>query len=90
MKTSDLGKRGREKIVMAMDSFCLSKTAKKSYQLVTDSSKQWALIDTQIPLQNGLAEGQGFEPWVPFSTRHFECRTIDLSDNPPNIGKSSM
>lgn len=30
-----------------------------------------------------LAEGLGFEPRVPLGTRHFECRTIDHSDNPP-------
>ena len=31
-----------------------------------------------------LAESQGFEPWVPCGTRHFECRTFDLSDNSPD------
>ena len=37
-----------------------------------------------IALKATMAEGQGFEPWVGSSpTRHFECRTIDHSDNPP-------
>jgi hypothetical protein len=32
-----------------------------------------------------LAERQGFEPWVPLGTRHFECRTIDHSDISPRF-----
>ena len=30
-----------------------------------------------------MAESQGFEPWVPFGTQHFECCTFDHSDNSP-------
>ncbi|CAH2032118.1 protein of unknown function [Trichlorobacter ammonificans] len=30
-----------------------------------------------------LAEGQGFEPWVPCGTLDFESSTFDLSDTPP-------
>ena len=30
-----------------------------------------------------LAESQGFEPWVRLRTQHFECCTIDHSDNSP-------
>ena len=34
-----------------------------------------------------LAESQGFEPWVLLRTQHFECCTIDHSDNSPNSTK---
>lgn len=30
-----------------------------------------------------MAESQGFEPWVRLRTQHFECCTIDHSDNSP-------
>lgn len=30
-----------------------------------------------------MAEGQGFEPWVPYGTTDFESVTFDLSDTPP-------
>ena len=30
-----------------------------------------------------MAEGQGFEPWVPCGTTDFESVTFDLSDTPP-------
>lgn len=35
-----------------------------------------------------MAEGQGFEPWVPCGTTDFESVTFDLSDTPPE--KSSL
>ena len=40
---------------------------------------------TPIGVLFALAERQGFEPWVPFGTRHFECRTIDHSDISPHM-----
>ena len=32
-----------------------------------------------------MAESQGFEPWVRLRTQHFECCTIDHSDNSPKV-----
>ena len=39
---------------------------------------------------SGLAESQGFEPWVPCGTQHFECCTFDHSDNSPCLFSSGF
>lgn len=53
---------------LSKQSDCLGKKEK--------SSKPACLLDF-------LAESQGFEPWVRLRTQHFECCTIDHSDNSP-------
>ncbi len=37
----------------------------------------------QIPVSHFLAEDEGFEPPVPFSTLRFECSAFNHSANPP-------
>ena len=47
--------------------------------------KRKGIDEQNSSIPSVLAESQGFEPQVPLGTQHFECCTIDHSDNSPPI-----